>query len=296
MSLRGVFLVATAAAALAAGCGQARPASETKQYQLTGQILDVRPEKLEVLVRHDEIAGFMAAMTMPYKVRDAALLKDREPGDLFTATLVVSDSLGVLTTLSKTGTAPIVLPTPQPVANPATTTTNALTEGSQIPDISLTDQAGRTRRLSSLGGHRLVITFMYTTCPMPDYCPLLDKHFASLQGTLAQTPALDDVRLVSITIDPSVDTPAVLAAHAAKVKANPAIWRFYTGDGAAIGTFAGGFGLSVVRNDKDLTDISHTLRTLIVTGDGRLAKVRTGNSWTPADILADLATVPAPAR
>lgn len=286
--------VATLSALLGTGCQKPRPPAEVRQYQLTGQILDVRPDKQEVLVRHDEIKGFMAAMTMPYKVKDVGLLKEREPGDLITATLVVSDSLGVLTTLTKTGEAPINLPAPVAPANPAKAPGEAMAPGSHMPDVVLTDQAGRTRPLSALGGHRFVLSFTYTTCPMPEYCPRIDRQFVALQEAIARTPSLSDVRLVSVTIDPAVDTPPVLKKHAERLKANTAIWTFLTGTVDTIGPFAARFGLTVERNPQDPSDISHSLRTLVVAGDGRLAALRTGNTWTSADILADLSAIPAP--
>ncbi len=286
--------VSTVLALLCIGCQETKPPAEVKQYQLTGQILDVRPEKQEVLVRHDEIKGFMAAMTMPYKVKDVGLLKDRVAGDLISATLVVSDSLGVLSTLTKTGEAPVNLPTPVAPDNPAKAPGEAMVAGSYMPDVTLTDQAGRTRALSSLGGHRFVLSFVYTTCPMPEYCPRIDREFVALQQAIARAPALADVRLVSITIDPATDTPEVLKKHAARLKANTAIWSFLTGSVDTIGPFAARFGLTVERNPRDPSDISHSLRTLVVGSDGRLATLRTGNSWTSTDILADLAAIPAP--
>jgi protein SCO1 len=276
---------------LSAACRQ--PAPPAKQYQLTGQILGIKAEEREVLVKHDDIEGFMPAMTMPYKVQDAALLKDKAPGDLITATLVVSESVGVLSSLTKTGHAPIDQAPATEYAQPI----EVITEGKPIPEQLFVDQEGKARALSALNkGHRLAMTFIYTRCPMPEFCPMMDRHFAALQQSLKASPELEDVRLISVTIDPTHDKPPVLKAHAARLKADPAIWTFLTGDEEEISRFGAQFGLAIVRNANDPLDISHSLRTLVVGPDGRLVKAFTGNDWKPSDLLAQLKAAPAPVQ
>lgn len=264
-----------------------RPA--TKQYELKGQILGIKPEANEVLVKHEDIKGFMPAMTMPYKVSDAALLKDKQPGDLFVATLVVGETEGVLSRLEKTGHAAIDQPPPAQTLSPI----EVLTVGQRVPDETLVDQDGQPRSLASFRGHPVAVTFMYTRCPMPDFCPLMDRHFAAIQKSIQDDPALARVRLLSITIDPSYDDAAVLKRHAARLKADPKIWSFLTGDQEHISRFAAQFGLAVVRNDAESADISHTLRTVVLDGSGTLVASHSGNSWTPSDLLADIRTVAA---
>src|SRR4026207_303127 len=91
------------AALVICGCGR----SDTRTYQLTGQILVVEPSAKTVLVKHEDIPGFMPAMTMPYTVSDAAILKDRVAGDLITATLKVAPDGAYLTEIKKPGSAPL---------------------------------------------------------------------------------------------------------------------------------------------------------------------------------------------
>jgi Cu/Ag efflux protein CusF len=133
--------------------------SQSKQYQLTGQILDVKPETKEVLVKHEDIPGFMPAMTMPYKVEDANLLSGKQPGDLITATLVVGETEAHLSTIAKTGHAPIADATA-----PAITDSQILKPGEGVPDTRLVDENNAARPLTSLKGHRVALTFMYTSC------------------------------------------------------------------------------------------------------------------------------------
>lgn len=274
---------------VAAGCSQAPPA---KRYELKGQILGIRSEALEMLVKHEDIKGFMPAMTMPYKVKDASLLEGKAPGDLITATLEVGQMQGVLTAVTRTGHADL----PAAPAGQTLTPIEVLTEGAKVPEEILFDQDGKARPLSTFHGYVVALTFMYTTCPMPDFCPLMDRNFATVQVALKKSPELAHVRLASVTIDPGHDTPPVLKAHAATLKADPAIWSFLTGDEQNLSHFAAQFGLAVMRNEKDPSDISHTLRTIVIDPTGKIVKTFSGNSWTPAELLASLKAVPAPAH
>ena len=160
---RSVCVVAIAVSA----CSRTPPA---KEYQLKGQILDVKPETNEVLVKHEDIKGFMPAMTMPYKVEDGKLLAGKEPGDLITATLVVGETEAHLSTIDKTGHAPI-----ENTGGPELTASQILKPGDPVPDTKLIDENNMARPLTSYKGHRVALTFMYTRCPQPDFCPLIDR-------------------------------------------------------------------------------------------------------------------------
>jgi protein SCO1/2 len=132
------------------------------------------------------------------------------------------------------------------------------------------------------------MTFIYTRCPMPTFCPLMDRHFVAIQDTLKTDPALKNVHLVSISFDPTTDTPPVLKAHAETLGADPDYWTFLTGDRDEIDRFAMRFGVTLTRNPADPLDIAHNLRTAIVDANGQLTKTYTGNEWTPEQILSDL--------
>ena len=277
-----------ASLALLAACG----APQAKEYQLTGQILDIKPDTKEVLVKHQDIPGFMPAMTMPYAVKDESLLADKQPGDLITATLVVAETEAHLSQIVKTGRAPV-----GNAAGPAVTAAGILKPGEAVPDTPLIDEDGATRPLSSLRGHRVAVTFIYTRCPQPDFCPLMDRNFAAVQAALLKTPALGDVRLVSISFDPANDTPVVLKAHAGTLHANPAVWHFVTASKDDIKAFAASFAVTAESDNPATPNVLvHNLSTAVIDGQGTLVKIRPGNSWTPADLIADLSAVPAPAH
>ena len=277
--------VITLAIILTSACHSA-PASN--EYQLTGQILGIKTSEQEVLIKHSAIEDLMPSMTMPFPVRNAALLEGKEPGDLVTATLVVERTTAYLSTLTKTGRAPLDVPPP---AETTRSGFELLRKGDTVGDEFLIDQDGNPRPLSSLRGHRLAITFIYTRCPIPTFCPLMDKNFSALQDRVRDSQEFSDVRLLSISFDPEFDTPMVLKAHAKKLKADPQIWSFVTGDRDNVTRLAARFGLGVMRDEQNPIDISHTLRTAVLDTEGRLVNIYTGNSWKVEELLADLKTI-----
>ena len=268
-----------------------RSAPEPRQYELQGQILAMRPEAREVTIRHGDIRGFMPGMTMPFMVNDRSLLEGKQPGDLVTATLVVGETEAHLSSLTKTGTAPIENPIE------VTRTEGAiLMPGDIVPDQLLVDQDGVPMPISSLRGHRVALTFMYVRCPLPDFCPRMDQNFAAIQKTIKSTPQLADVRLVSVSFDPEFDTPAALKEHAQKLGADPAVWKFVTATPEEMDKLTGRFGVHVERDDQKSINITHNLRTAVIGPDGRVVKVHSGTDWTPAQLVADLKAAPAPAN
>jgi len=280
-------MVSLGLSALLVACNREPPA---RQYEMTGQILAIDTARKEVLIKHESIKGFMPAMTMPFTVKEDRLLSGREPGDLVTATLVVGETSAHLSSLTRTGHAP--LETPPPVSDAP----RVLMPGEQAADALLVDQQNKPRPFSSFKGHRVAITFTYTRCPLPEFCPMMDRHFVAVQKALQSTPALSDVRLVTVTLDPEYDTPAVLSRHAARLKADPAIWSFVTGEPDAAAAFARQFGIYTEKDLGTAANLTHNLRTAIVDAEGRMVKVHSGNDWTPADLVADLKATPAPAH
>ena len=261
------------------GCATAAACSRAREYELRGQVLAVDRERQEITIKHEDIRGFMPGMTMPFKVKDPGLLDGREPGDLVKATLVVEDVNGYLSTLERTGHAEVVVPAPTPRVN-------LLEPGQRVPDVRVIDEAGTAHPLSAWRGRVLAVTFTYTRCPLPDFCPRMDRHFHAVQGELLADPALRDrVALLSVSFDPAFDTPQVLAAHARRLQADPRVWHFVTGEQEEIAGFAARFGISVVRDSSNTADVTHNLRTAVIASDGTLVTVFTGNEWTPADLM-----------
>jgi protein SCO1/2 len=271
------------------GCGSpggtAAPAEE-RRFELQGQILAVRPETGEVLIRHGDIKGFMPGMTMTFAVKDRALVADKTSGDLVTATLVVAADSAWLSTLTRTGSAPLPADVQDPRIPPAAGVT-VLQPGSPVPETPLTDQDARPLALSSWRGSAVALTFMYTRCPLPQFCPLLDRRFTEVQRLAQDDGGLRGrVRLLSVSFDPATDSPALLRAHAAKLGADPAVWRFATAPPEIVDRMAATFGINVIR-EKDKT-ITHNLRTAVIDSHGRVARIFDNNEWSAAELMEAL--------
>ncbi len=267
---------------LGAGC---RPAPAVPTYTLTGQILVVKPDTNEVLVKHDDIPGFMPAMTMPYVVKDPALIRERAAGDLITATLIVAPEGAFLSALTKTGAAP--LPEDARTTIPAAANVHLLQPGDAVPGTKLTDHDGQPVALTDFKGSAMAITFIYTRCPLAQFCPLIDRRFAEVQALVAADPSLSGrVRLVSISFDPQFDRAEMLRAHAGKLGADPKVWRFATADEPVVERLAAEFGVNVIR-EKDGT-VTHNLRTAIVDRSGRVTAIVDNNAWTADELVRGL--------
>jgi protein SCO1 len=267
---------------VAAGCGS----SDGREYTLQGQILSVAADHKEASIKHEDIKGLMKGMTMPYKVRDARQLADLKPGDLITSTLVVVSNDAYLKDVKRVGEAPLEK-TPGEAPS-AASGFELLKPGEAVPNAPFLDQDGKPRDFASFKSSIVVVTFIYTRCPMPTFCPLMDRHFASIQGKLKTDPSLKHVHLISVSFDPLTDTPAVLKKHATELGADPKYWTFLTGDRDVIDQFAMCFGVSVSRAMNDQLNITHNLRTAIIDAKGALVKAYTGNEWTPEQVLTDL--------
>lgn len=266
-----------------AGFACRAPAPAPRTFELKGQILAIDQARQEITVNHADIPGFMPAMTMPYKVRDANLLKGRTPGELIGATLVVEESDAYLQSIRHEGVAAL------PDERPAAPAMDLLGVGEAVRDGELVDSSGARRSLGDWRGQVLAVTFVYTRCPLPNFCPLIDRHFAAVQEQVRSSSDLQGrVHLVSVTLDPDYDTPAVLLRHAGELKADPAVWSLLTGSREQIETFASQFGVSVVREHAQPSELVHNLRTAVIDGNGRLVTMLSGGEWEPSALIAEI--------
>jgi protein SCO1 len=282
--MRSVLVVVLCS--MAVTCG---PKVDQREYPLQGQIMSVAPDHKQATVNHEEIKGFMAAMTMPYNVRDSKQLEGIAAGDLIKAKLVVASNEAYLVDVQKVGQAPLPQPPAEPASPSASSGFELLKPGEVVPDSKFVDQDGKKQTFRSFRGSVVLLTFVYTRCPLPTFCPLMDQHFATIQKRMQEDASLrKQVHLVTVSFDPLTDTPPVLKAHAQKLAADLKSWTFLTGDRDDIDQFAARFGVSIARATADQRDISHNLRTAIVDADGKLVKLYIGNEWTPNQALADL--------
>jgi protein SCO1/2 len=287
MKVSSPMLMVVTMIAASAACGTPPPPANVREFPLTGEVLAIKPDRSEVQVRHDEVEGFMDAMTMWFNIKDSRLLEGLAPGDLISATLVLTADDSYLTGIRKTGSRPPGQVRAAPASAPPQA--EALQVGDAVPDITFTDESGTERRLSSYRGNFTLITFIYTRCPLPDYCPRMNAHFAALQRAIKARPQLSrDVRLLSISFDPEFDTPAKLAAKAKEYGADPQFWHFVTAPRDRVDPFGAKLGLSVLREGPGGQNLTHNLRTALLDRDGKLARTYNGKEWSPDDVVGDL--------
>ena len=286
LAVQSVPLVLLAAIA----CREAPP---IREFTVVGQIVAIDRSTNYATLRHEDITGFMPGMTMPFAVKDPALLEGRVPGDLVTATLQVQNTDAWISRLAKTGSAPLPTPAQQPAPR--------LAPGDRVADQTFVDQDDAPLTMRWVDGHVTVLTFIYTRCPLPDFCPAIDRRFVELQAAIrgasgsssasGSSGSLAGVRLLSISIDPAFDTPAVLKAHAQKLGADAAMWRFVTAPPAEIAVFGRQFGLDVRQTGSAPADIEHNLRTVVLDRHRRVVEMRKGTGWTATDLVTRLRAV-----
>lgn len=253
---------------------------------MKGRVTSVDRDKGQIVVDHEAIAGFMEAMQMPFPLPDRDALQAIETGNQIQATLVVTDSGYWLEN-------PII--TKSAVNDPASENhSRDPKDGAEVPDFALVNQDGKRISLKQQRGRALLLTFIYTRCPLSDYCPLMSANFAALSRELEKDATLGSrTHLLSVTLDPEYDKPEVLrsygAAHTEKYSNEKfERWEFATGDPAEIRRLAEFFGVTYFNENGQ---ILHSLRTALITPDGKLFKVYRGNEWKPADVLNDLKTL-----
>ena len=270
--------------ALLAACQPAK-APEGKRYELKGKVVSVDRVQQRVTIAHGEIRGYMDAMTMPFNVKDAAVVNDISIGDTIQATLFVSDTDSWLEDIILTKPATKIPDAEQPKA------ANEAAPGDAVPDFPLVNQDGRRIRLHQFKGKALLLTFIYTRCPLPEYCTLMSDNFNEIDRELKKDAALyERTHLLSITIDPDYDQPKVLRSYGAAHTENYTRetfthWEFATGTKDEIKSVAQFFGLTYY---PEADQITHSLRTAIITPGGKVYKVYTGNEWKPDEAIRDL--------
>lgn len=256
--------------------------SGLKTFEVRGQIRSIDASNKTVRITHEEIPDYMPAMTMPFPVKDVALLKGLAAGDSVQFELAVTDDDSWIARIDKIQ--------PNASSDSSTTEESAISlqdrkaervqVGEIVPDFKLTDQNGRVVRLSDFRGKAVVLTFIYTRCPLPNFCPLMSKKFSQLEERLSKE-FTNRYQLLSISMDSEFDTPEVLKEYAARYNASAEDWTFATGDAEQIKFVAGLTGLYYVKEDGL---ISHDLRTALIGPDGRLVHLWKSNVWTPYEV------------
>jgi protein SCO1/2 len=263
-------VAAVALAASAAACA--------KHYTTTGLILRIDKPGAIVTISHDAFPGFMDAMAMPFDLKDGAQRVRLTAGDRVKFRLSAKGGRSWVDRLEVISAAPIDAGLTQ-----APATHLLVPVGSPIPEFELVDQTGAPVSLSSLRGKVVAVNFIYSRCPLPDYCPLMVANFRALRDRFADRMGRDLV-LLTVSFDPQYDTPAILADYASSQRAGGRGWHFLTGDPAKIERVCDAFGIEYFADEGLIT---HSLQTAVIDRNGRLAATVEGKTYTPAQ-LGDL--------
>lgn len=272
---------------LLAGCGE--EASDVRHYPARGLVRGLPPDHKTVDVQHENIAGFMPSMTMPFEVRDPSQLSDLHIGDAISFRLNVTDEDSWIDKIAKIDPKTLHLPNPSPNTETVRSENQStrLREGDAMPSFQLVNQNNQPVSLQTFQGHWFVLTFIFTRCPIPNFCPRMSQNFAELQRIIraATNGPIAATRLLTISFDPEHDTPAVLHDYAQAEGADPDVWTLATGSPVEIQRLTKAFSVFVQPEGETIT---HGLATALVDKKGKIEKIWRGNSWTPGEVLDTL--------
>ncbi len=273
-------------AANGAGAANAE-AGELKTFPIRGKIVSVDAAKGMVMLDGEAVSGFMDAMTMPYTLKDASVANELHPGDRIAAKILVhkvGDEYldAVLDEIVVTAQA-------RPDYKP-TVVYHVPAAGDAVPDFKLTNEEGRTIHLAQFKGRVLLLTFVYTRCPLPDFCIRMSRNFAEIDKALAADPALyAKTHLLSISFDPKNDTPVVLKSYGetyigGDARRAFAHWDFAVPPASELGALTQFFDVGITPDAGGT--LTHSLSTALIGKDGRVVAWYPTNEWKPAEVLA----------
>jgi protein SCO1/2 len=262
----------------------------TQVFQVNGVIVELIPTEKSVRIRHEEVPDYMPAMTMPFEVLNTNELAGLNVGDPVAFRMTVTETTGWIDQIKQRVVDPaelnqIILPANAPLR--IVRDVEPLAVGDLLPDYWFTNQLGRAVSLAGFRGKALAITFIFTRCPYPTFCPLMSNNFKAAYAALRQnSSAPTNWHLLEITIDPEFDTPERLKAYAATYQADPQHWSFLTGPLIEVTAITEQFGLQFTREPGG--GINHNLRTIVVAPSGRVQKIIPENKWTADELVAEV--------
>lgn len=256
-------------------------------YEVKGVLKEIRANGWKALIDHEDIPGYMEAMTMLLDVKDTNDLAAVRPGDTIQFRMLVTDSDGWIDRVRRIGTntASVAAAPVAKSSNLQFAEVNEVGVGDPLPDCVLTNQAGKAIRLSEFRGQALAFTFIFTRCPFPVYCPRMNNNLGAVQKELVDAKAGTNWHLLSISFDPEHDTPERLAAYGRTYRHDPERWSFATGKLEDVRNLGESFGLMFYKKGGT---IEHNVRTVVVNTDGRVQRIFPGNEWAPAELAAEM--------
>ncbi len=274
-----------ASLALLASCNRSA-STQPRRYTLKGTVISIDKNAGTADVDNEPIQGFMEKMVMPYKIQPASLLNELQPGDVITADVVVEPNSYWLENVKVTAHTQV------PASEKPAASLHVPTPGEEVPDFKLINQAGRQISLRQYRGETLLLTLIYTRCPFPDFCPRVSHAFAAIDKEIQADPArYGKTHLLSVSFDPTHDTPKILRAYGFSCAGSkdPALfqrWEFAAIPKAELPQFADFFALAYEDNDGVIT---HSLSTAVISADGKIYRWYHGAAWEAPDLLQDVA-------
>ncbi|MDB6055770.1 MAG: Redoxin domain protein [Verrucomicrobiales bacterium] len=282
-----------------AGCEKQNPtvagnppgAGSTTNYMVNGVIVGLTPGEKKVRIRHEAITNYMDAMTMPFQVKDASILADLQTNDPVRFQLTISETEGWISKIEKRKDAASGTNTTTDPVRPATRIVREvepLKVGEVMPPYPFTNQLGQAINLKDFKGQAVGLTFIFTLCPMPQYCPRLSANFLSAMKLLkADASGPTNWHLLSISFDPDRDTPPVLLSYAKRYNYDPIRWSFVTGAQIEIDAITEQFELPIPYN-AETRGFDHKMRTVIIDAAGKVDKIYVGNEWKVEEFVEEM--------
>jgi protein SCO1 len=305
-----------AGTALVAGCsrseqkpaisGTSKTASQgsNRVFQVKGLIKELKPDGKTVVIRHEEVPNYMPAMTMPFEAKVPDELKRLAVGDPVEFRMTVTDDdvwidqirkAAANTSSATSNSIQNAVANSKPIEGGLPTNTgpyqvlrdlDPLQIGDRLPEYHFTNEQGQAVNTLDCQGQALAITFIFTRCPLPNFCPRMSSNFEEAQRKLQTMPnAPTNWHLFTISFDPEFDTPLILKSYAERYKADPKHWNFLTGPPATTAEIADEFGQRFWREQGA---INHNLRTAVIDASGRVQQIFQGNTWTVDDLVSEL--------
>ena len=295
--LRWLQLMTLASAcAFFAGCKPANPSAQSvaaespkeKRFPLTGQIIKADPERLTLLVDHEEIPGYMPRMTMEFAVTLGDVLNARE-GQHIRAELVEREDDEFA--LEKIWPVDAVADAKVGAAGSALRQETAIRGrrayrevGEKLPDFALYDQTGQVVSPARFRGKQIMLNFIFTRCAVATMCPLATANMTTTQRK-AKEAGVNDIEFIAITLDPEYDTPGVLLTYAKQRGIDTANFSFLTGPESAIKDLLTQFGVLAEFKGSILT---HTVSTLLIDSQGKIIWRADGSKWSPDEFVSKM--------
>lgn len=266
----------------------AKPEASPREFVVRGLIKEIKPDGMVAVIDHEEIPDYMAKMTMPFRALDPKEFAGRKANEQVTFRLLVTETESWVDRVTKTGDGPINLKEPRREFRPVRDV-QPLEIGQEIPNYPLTNELGRAVSLHEFKGKAVALTFIFTRCPLPDFCPRMTGNFHEVYDELtADASAPDNWHLLSLSFDVDYDTPAVLNGYSRVHGCDSKRWSFLTGALIEIDAITEQFGMGFAREVDGPFVFSHNLRTIVLDTRGRVQRMFIGNDWTGKELAAEL--------